>query len=172
MRPPEQRLPAPLAFPFFQSRRADFTPLFGFGRAWRYVGFPKHPTTVAPVGNASPTAWRAIEAFRLLWKGRAARPPGATVQPTGPGVQSPPASGRTFTSGMTPRCRPGSKWRIVRSLRSMMRPGLSGPTSFILTMTFLPTAATRAYFGFAPNWTPPNFLRKLVLMAADQTEGS
>ena len=53
-----------------------------------------------------------------------------------------------------------------------MRPGVSGPTSFILTMTFLPTASTRAYFGLAPYWTPPNFWRKLVLMAAAQTEGS
>ena len=27
-------------------------------------------------------------------------------------------------------------------------------------------------FGLAPYWTPPNFSRKLVLMAAAQTEGS
>src|SRR3954471_15901820 len=73
---------------------------------------------------------------------------------------------------MTPRCRLGSKWRIVRSLRSMMRPGVSGPTSFILTMTFLPTASTRAYFGLSPYSTPPNFPRKLVLIAAVQAAGS
>jgi hypothetical protein len=33
---------------------------------------------------------------------------------------------------------------------------ISGPTSFILTMTFLPTASMRAYFGLSPYWTPPN----------------
>src|SRR3974377_2102226 len=52
----------------------------------------------------------------------------------------------------------------------MMRPGVNGPTSFILTMTFLPAASTRAYFGLAPYRTPPNFLRKLVLMAAPQAK--
>jgi hypothetical protein len=53
-----------------------------------------------------------------------------------------------------------------RSLRSMMRLGVSGPTSFILTITFLPTASTRVDVSLAPYWTRPNFWRKLVLMAA------
>jgi hypothetical protein len=52
-------------------------------------------------------------------------------------------------------------------LRSMTRPGASGPTPFILTMTFLPAPSTRAYLSF-PSWrTPPNFSPKSIWMASD-----
>ena len=63
---------------------------------------------------------------------------------TGPTVQSLPGSGVTLTLRINPRCRVGSKWRIVRSLKSMTRPGVNGPTSFILTMTFLFMPSTKA----------------------------
>jgi hypothetical protein len=58
----------------------------------------------------------------------------------GPAVQSSPGSGVTLTLFMIPRCIVGSKYRIACSLRSMMRPGLRGPTSFILTKAAMKVA--------------------------------
>src|SRR5665647_3772127 len=74
---------------------------------------------------------------------------------------------------MTPSCRLGSKWRIARSLRSMIRPGVSGPTSFILTMTFLPTASTRAYFGLNEGILRPRaILDPTKFLAQTRLDGS
>src|SRR5262249_30055342 len=66
---------------------------------------------------------------------------------TGPAIQSSPGSGVTLTLLMTPRCIVGSKYCIACSLRSMMRPGLSGPTSFILTTARLSAVSTSANLG-------------------------
>jgi hypothetical protein len=93
----------------------------------------------------------------------------ATFPAIGPGVQL-PRSGVTLTLWINPRCRLGSKKRIVRSLKSIMRPGSKGPTSFILTMTFFLTPSTSAYLAPLPR-TPPNFSRKPVCIAAVHADG-
>jgi hypothetical protein len=67
---------------------------------------------------------------------------------TGPVANSMPARNVTLASLKMPRCMVGSKKRIARVLRSMTRPGASGPTSLIFTTACLSPISTRANAGW------------------------